>query len=196
MIRLTTNEILTHHPDKAMWEKLLTHFGKTKADNDPLPFSAISQSCGLRYTLWFLRVLPDAYHPAIVLLVCDFAEHALRFVQDGEDWPQLLIETTRKWVRGGATKEELEAVIPTLILADADTANTTSNAARYAAKAAFAAYVATRVSANTAAYVAAEASSFCAYAAYYDAGADDDAYAAEKAWQAQHVAAWADGLSP
>jgi hypothetical protein len=44
---------------------------------------------------------------AIVAVACDCAELALSFVARGEDRPRLAIETTRKWLRGEATIEQV-----------------------------------------------------------------------------------------
>jgi len=45
----------------------------------------------------------------LVLAACDCAETALRFVSGGEDRPRLAIETTRRWAKGEATIEEVDA---------------------------------------------------------------------------------------
>ena len=41
------------------WLKLLAHLGKTKADDDPLPFSRIVESNGLEDALWCCRAAPQ-----------------------------------------------------------------------------------------------------------------------------------------
>lgn len=48
-------------------------------------------------------------HHALVLAACDCAETALVHVPAGEDRPRLAIETTRAWVRGEATIDDVRA---------------------------------------------------------------------------------------
>lgn len=51
----TLNEIREHAPCKEGWEKLLSHLGKTKADDEPLHMLTILESNGLDDALWCLR---------------------------------------------------------------------------------------------------------------------------------------------
>jgi hypothetical protein len=101
----------------------------------------------------------------VVLAACACAELALKYVPAGEERPKQAIETARKWARGEATLQEVNAANAA---AYADAAYAAASAAYAAANAAYAAY---------AAYAAASAASDAAYAAASDA---DAAYAARK----------------
>jgi hypothetical protein len=51
----TLNRIREKIPCESGWTKLLRHLGKTKADNELLPFSVIVESNGLDDALWCCR---------------------------------------------------------------------------------------------------------------------------------------------
>ena len=51
----TLNEIREHSPCRGGWEKLLSHLGKTKADDEPMHLLTILESNGLDDALWCLR---------------------------------------------------------------------------------------------------------------------------------------------
>ena len=53
----TLNAIRDHSPCTDGWSKLLAHLGKTKADDEPLPFETILVSNGIDDALWCLRAL-------------------------------------------------------------------------------------------------------------------------------------------
>ena len=61
MKQLTTtlNKIKAHSPCESGWKKLLKHLGKTKADDEVLPFSVILESNGLDDALWCCRSAPE-----------------------------------------------------------------------------------------------------------------------------------------
>ena len=59
MITTTLNHIRGHQPCKKGWEKLLTHLGKTKADDEPLSFATILESNGFDDALWCCRAEPQ-----------------------------------------------------------------------------------------------------------------------------------------
>lgn len=58
-ITTTLNAIRAHSPCSEGWQKLLTHLGKTSADDEPLPLVTILDSNGLDDALWCCRVLPE-----------------------------------------------------------------------------------------------------------------------------------------
>ena len=58
MITTTLNRIRAHHPCEAGWAKLLAGLGKTKADDEPLPFARIVEINGLDDALWCCRAEP------------------------------------------------------------------------------------------------------------------------------------------
>lgn len=53
----TLNEIRRHSPCHDGWEKLLSHLGKTKADDEPLSLLTILDSNGLDDALWSARAI-------------------------------------------------------------------------------------------------------------------------------------------
>ena len=55
----TLNKIRPHSPCAPGWEKLLTHLGKTLADDEPLSFAVILESNGLDDALWCCRCAPE-----------------------------------------------------------------------------------------------------------------------------------------
>jgi len=59
MITTTLNRIRAHKPCAPGWEKLLQHLGKTKADDEPLPFAVIVESNGIADALWCCRAEPQ-----------------------------------------------------------------------------------------------------------------------------------------
>ncbi len=54
----TLNRIRANDPCRLGWEKLLRNLGKTRGDDEALPFSKILKSNGLRDTLWCMQVEP------------------------------------------------------------------------------------------------------------------------------------------
>jgi len=59
MITTTLNKIRNHGPCEGSWKKLLTHLGKTKADDEPLPLVTILDLLGLGDALWCCRTVPE-----------------------------------------------------------------------------------------------------------------------------------------
>lgn len=56
----TLNRTRKAQPCSAGWTKLLTHLGKTEADDDPLPLLTVLDSNGLDDALWVLsHAMPD-----------------------------------------------------------------------------------------------------------------------------------------
>ena len=56
-MKTTLNAIREHSPCADGWAKLLAHFGKTKADDEPLAITTILDSNGLDDALWCLRAV-------------------------------------------------------------------------------------------------------------------------------------------
>ena len=145
-IETTLNAIRAHSPCEDGWVKLLAHLGKMRADDAPVPFLTILESNGLDDAIWCLRVLPESYRKFIAGLACDFAERTLKFVPAGEDRPAMAIATTRAWVRGEATLDEVKSAANADAAAYAARAAYAADAAAYAA--AYAAGTAARTAAN------------------------------------------------
>ena len=55
MCTTTLNKIRANHPCLNGWHKLLTHLGKTSADNEPVTLNIILESNGLDDARWCLR---------------------------------------------------------------------------------------------------------------------------------------------
>ena len=58
-ITTTLNRIRAHQPCREGWETLLAGLGKSKADDEPLPFARIVEINGLDDALWCCRAEPD-----------------------------------------------------------------------------------------------------------------------------------------
>ena len=58
--------------------------------------------------MWVCRVLEGEDLKRFKLLICDFAERALKYVKEGDDRPRLAIETARDYINGNATLIELK----------------------------------------------------------------------------------------
>jgi hypothetical protein len=56
-MKTTLNAIRKHGPCEEGWTKLLTHLGKTKADDEPILITTILDSNGLDDALWCLRAV-------------------------------------------------------------------------------------------------------------------------------------------
>ena len=56
-MKTTLNAIRAHSPCKDGWEKLLTHLGKTRPDDDPLDLLTVLESNGLDDAIWCLRAV-------------------------------------------------------------------------------------------------------------------------------------------
>ena len=169
MITTTLNRIREHSPCQDGWEKLLTGLGKTKADNEPLPFATILEINNLYDALWCCRVEPQ-YAKEWRL----FAVTCARRVQHLNTDPRVknTIDAAERYANGQATNEELRAA--------GDAAWAAACAAARAA-AGDAACAAARAAAWAAAGDAAWAAEWAAaWAAAWVAG---DACAAEREWQ-------------
>ena len=106
MITTTLNRIREHNPCVSGWAKLLSHLGKTKADDEPLPYSMILDAVGLADTLWCLRAEPQ--HAREWRL---YAVWCARQVQHLMADPRSIaaIDMAERYEHGEATDEELQA---------------------------------------------------------------------------------------
>jgi hypothetical protein len=129
MITTTLNRIREHSPCVEGWTKLLSHLGKTRSDDEPLPYSTILDAVGLNDTLWCLRAEPQ--HAREWRL---FAVWCARQVQDLMTDPRSVtaLGVAERHAHGEATDEELRAAEKA-----ADAASAGLSAASYAAGAAF-----------------------------------------------------------
>jgi hypothetical protein len=167
MFYTTLNKIRACSLCQTGWEKLLAHLGKTKADDEPLPFSIILKSNGLDDALWCCRAAPEyAREGRLYAVWC--ARQVQHLMTDQRSTEAL--DIAERYANGLATEEELAAARAAA-----------GDAARAAARAAArdAARAAARAAAGDAARAAARAAAGDAARA---AAAGDAAWAA--AWAA------------
>ncbi len=100
----TLNAIREHGPCEDGWEKLLTHLGKTKADDKPLPLITILESNGLEDAIWCLRTVEG--HDREIRL---FAVACARRVEHLHPICKPTIDVAERYANGEATEEELKA---------------------------------------------------------------------------------------
>jgi hypothetical protein len=196
------------HPEGIAKLAIFLGGSKKYGEDTPIPLRKIVESNGLEDALWTLRCTIGDSTKFRVTFACDCAWRVLPIYESkhpGDMRVRTCIETTRKYMRGEATKSELNAAraaaraaayaaaaaaVYAAAAADADTyaaaaadaaADTyaAANAAVYAAAAAAAYTYAAAAAAAAAAAVYAAAAADAAYAA-------DTAYAAERKWQTGH----------
>ena len=114
MITTTLNRIKAHSPCKDGWEKLLKFLGKTKADNEPLPFLTILISNGLDDVLWCCQAEPELDNIWRTFICRVIRETPLadgRKVWDllADPRSQEAVVTAELFVKGGKTQKELDA---------------------------------------------------------------------------------------
>jgi len=166
MITTTLNKIRDHSPCQEGWEKLLKHLGKTKADDEPLPFAVIVESNGIEDALWCCRSAPE-YDKEWRLFAVWCARQVKHLMTDPRSVAAL--DIAERFANGEATTRELAA-------AGAAAWDAAGAAARAAARAAAwdaagdAAWAAAGVAAGVAARDAAGAAAGdAAWAAAWDA---------------------------
>ena len=103
MFYTTLNKIREHLPCCEGW-RILTDFGKTKADDEPLSFKSILDSNGLDDAIWALRSI-DA--PEVRL----FAVRCVRQIQHliSDERSLNALDVSEMYAVGNATSEELSA---------------------------------------------------------------------------------------
>ena len=172
MITTTLNRIHAHSLyqegwDQEGWEKLLKGLGKTKADDEPLPFALILEINGLNDALWCCRAEPKyAKEWRLFAVAC-----ARRVEHLNSDLRvKNAIDVAERYAHGQATAEELNAA---------------RYAAGYAADAVYAAYAAWYAAWDVANAAGDAAWDAVGYVARYAASAADAARDAEHEWQRQ-----------
>ena len=164
MKHTTLNKIREHGPCADGWQKLLTHLGKTKADDEPLAFTTILDSNGLDDALWCMRSAPE-YDKDWRLFAVWCARQVQHLMTDQRSLSAL--DVAERHAHGSATDDELAA----------------AGAAAWDA-AWDAAWAAAWAAAGDAAWAA-------AWTAAGDAARDAAWAARDAAWAAAWVAAWA-----
>jgi len=85
---------------------------KEYGENTPVPLDKILDVCGLDVSLWSLRCIIEPADKEIRVLACDFAGHTLHIFEEkhpNNKRPRQVIEISRKFSEGKATREELDA---------------------------------------------------------------------------------------
>jgi len=106
VICTTLNRIREHDPCVEGWKKLLRHLGKTEADDEPLPFSVIVESNGIKDALWACRTVPEHdLEWRLFAVWCARQVQHLMTNQRSHD----AINVAERFALGAATKNELDA---------------------------------------------------------------------------------------
>ena len=88
------------------WEKLLTHLGKTKADDEPLPLTVVLDSNGLDDCLWCLRAV-DGYDREFRLFAVWCARQVQHLMTNQRSIDAL--DVAERYANGEATDKDLSA---------------------------------------------------------------------------------------
>jgi len=102
----TLMAIRKHSPCEDRWQTLLKHLGKTAADDDPLPLTAVLDSNGLDDTLWCLRAVTE-YDRGIRLFAVWCARQIQHLMTDQRSIAAL--DVAERFANGQATEDELSA---------------------------------------------------------------------------------------
>ena len=106
MITTTLNRIREHVPCENGWERLLAGLGKTKADDEILPFAKVLEINGLGDALWCCRAEPQ-YDREWRLLAVAYARHVEHLNTDPA--VKNANDVAERYANGEATDEELAA---------------------------------------------------------------------------------------
>ena len=128
MLTTTLNRIREHSPCENGWKKLLGFLGKTKADDEILPYSVILESNGLDDALWCMRTEPK-YEKAWRTFALKFA----RRVEHLHPICKTTLDVMERFINGKATREDLAAAEDAARAAAEDAAALAARAAAWAA---------------------------------------------------------------
>ena len=106
---LTLNDIKKHSPCEGSIEKFLAHHAECGMDTN-ITYKQIIESNGLDDALWVVNEIED--EKVSMELACTYAEHTLHIFEKyypDDKAPRNCIETRRRFIRGEATREELDA---------------------------------------------------------------------------------------
>ena len=106
MITTTLNRIRERQPCTNGWQTLLAYLGKTKADDEPLPYAVILKSNGLDDALWCCRAEPQ-YEKEWRLYAVWCARQVQHLMTDPRSIAAL--DVAERFANGGATQTEMEA---------------------------------------------------------------------------------------
>jgi len=178
----TLNQIRDESPCADGWKKLLTHLGKTQADDEALSILTILESNGLADALWCLRSV-TGHDREIRLYTVWCARQVESLMTDQRSIDAL--DVAERFANGLATDEELAAASFAAWAAASDTGSAASDAAR--ADASLAAGFAAGFAASDAGFAASFAASDAARAASAASDAGSAARAAARAAQEKRL---------
>ena len=102
----TLNRIRAHGPCEDGWKRLLAGLGKTRADDEPLPFATILRINGLDDALWCARAEPQ--HSRVWWLFAAWCGRQVQhLIRDQRSLAAL--DVAEKYALGMATGQELRA---------------------------------------------------------------------------------------
>jgi hypothetical protein len=104
MITTTLERIRAYRTSEGMWRKLLEGLGKTKADDEPLPFARIVEINGLHDALWCCQAEPQ-YDREWRLFAVWCARQVQHLMTDPRSVAAL--DVAERYARGEATDKEL-----------------------------------------------------------------------------------------
>lgn len=131
-ITTTLERIKACKPCEEQYKKLLEGLGKTKADDEPLPYAKILEINGLGYALWCLRAEPQ-HSNLWRLMAVRFAREVQHLMKDQRSINAL--DVAERHATGQATDEELEAARVAAVEAWAATRSLAAQAAAWAVSA-------------------------------------------------------------
>ena len=103
-MKTTLNKIRSRGPCVNGWEKLLTHLGKTKADDEPLDLLTILDSNGIDDALWCFRAV-EGCDKEIRLYAVWCAGQVQRLMKDPRSID--VLDVAERFANGTASNEEL-----------------------------------------------------------------------------------------
>ena len=105
-MQTTLNLIRAQSPCANGWKKLLTHLGKTEADDEPLALLTVLESNDLEDALWTLRCVPNCDRDARLFAVwCARQVQYLMTNQQSLD----ALDVAERFANGEAVEKELAA---------------------------------------------------------------------------------------
>ena len=105
-MKTTLNKIRSRGPCVNGWENLLTHLGKTKADDEPLDLLTILDSNGMDDALWCFRAV-EGCDKEIRLYAVWCAQQVQHLIKDPRSIDAL--DVAERFANGTASNEELAA---------------------------------------------------------------------------------------
>ena len=118
-VQLTTtlNRIRAHRPCEDGWTKLLAGLGKTRADDEPLPFATILRINGLVFAFWCARAEPQHEREWRLFLVWCVRQVQHRLTDQRSI---AALDVAERHANGMATDEELRAARAAAVAAARD----------------------------------------------------------------------------